>query len=258
MVMVVFPTLILFVFGAVLGSFLNVVIYRVPRGLSIIYPPSHCPYCGHRLSATDLIPIVSYILLKGKCRYCGRTIPIRYLLVELLSAFWLPAAWYFSAQNVGEFVRLAIFGLFAIALTFIDIEHFLLPDVLVFPLLGSLVIVDIIRWLLGSVTQLDMLSFLIGALTSFLMLLVIHLVYPDGMGEGDVKLALAVGWFVGFPSVLVWFFFAFGLGAVVGIFLGIVRRQRILPFGPFMLIAAVLAYLWGGPVILWYRRTFWG
>ncbi len=251
-------TLILFVLGAVLGSFLNVVIYRIPKGESIVYPPSHCPYCGHRLAVVDLIPIVSYLLLRGKCRYCGHAIPVRYLLVELLTAFWLPTAWYLAASNLWDFVRLAVFGLFAIALTFIDIEHFLLPDVLVFSLLGALVLVDITRWLFGGATWFDVLSSLLGALTAFLMLLIIHLAYPEGMGEGDVKLALAVGWFVGFPSVLVWFFFAFGLGAIIGILLGIVRRQRVLPFGPFMLIAAVLAYLWGGPVILWYRRTFWG
>lgn len=254
----VFWLLILFVLGAVLGSFLNVIIYRIPRGQSIVWPPSHCPYCGHKLSAVDLIPLVSYILLRGKCRYCGHPIPFRYFLVELISGLWLPLSWYLSSGDVWVFIRLAVFGLFSIALTFIDIEHFLLPNVLVFSLLGSLVVIDGFRWLLGNITWFDFVSFVLGALIAFLMLLIIHLAYPNGMGEGDVKLALAVGWFVGFPSVLVWFFFAFGLGAVIGIVLTISQKQRILPFGPFMLIGAILANLWGGPVILWYRRTFWG
>jgi leader peptidase (prepilin peptidase)/N-methyltransferase len=238
--------------GLLVGSFLNVVIHRVPRGESVVHPPSRCPGCGTELRYRDNVPVVSWVLLRGRCRTCGEPISARYPLVELLTAMVFGLiAWRIGFDlSLVAFLYLAAVG---VALAAIDLDVKRLPNALTLPsyvvgavLFGAIALVDsdigpLLRALAGMV-----------ALYAFYFLLV--LVYPRGMGWGDVKLAgvlgLFLGW-LGWGELLVGAFLGFLLGGVVGGLLMATRRatrKSAIPFGPFMLAGALLAILWGASI----------
>lgn len=239
------------VMGLIVGSFLNVVIYRVPRGESIVLPGSHCPQCGHVLRAWELIPVLSFLLLRGRCRVCRAQISWRYPLVEILTGvlFFYKAylEWGFSLGLVFDL----IFVSFLIALAFIDIDHFLLPDVLVFPLLA----LGLIRVLM--LPDIGWLSGLIGALSAGGGFWLIAKIYPQGLGFGDVKLAAALGAYLGFPWVFAAIFLASFLGSVIGGLGLLVKgkgfRQEI-PFGPYLAAGALIMLYWGEYLIEAYLK----
>lgn len=249
------------VLGLLVGSFLNVVIWRVPRGESIVSPPSACPGCGHRVRARDNIPVVSWLLLHGRCRDCDMPIAARYPLVELATGLLfagvaalvglspeLPALWYFAAVGI--------------ALAAIDLDTKRLPNAITLPsyLVGGVLLaipaaVDG-RWD-------DYLNAWLGALALFAFYFALAWVYPAGMGFGDVKLAgvigLFLGWF-GWGPLIVGAFLGFALGALVGAGMLLSRRVQLrsaIPFGPFMLGGALLALLVGQSVSQWYTTSLW-
>lgn len=243
------------VLGLLIGSFLNVVIWRVPRGESIVSPPSACPDCGHSLRARDNIPVVSWLLLRGRCRDCGEPISKRYPLVELITAA------VFALVSLGvpvgvlpAYLWLAGAG---VALSVIDIEHKRLPNVIVYP---TVVVVGC--WLVGASLFNHQPGLVVRTLAAgaalFAFYLVLALVYPAGMGLGDVKLALVLGMALGWLSwsaVVIGSFLAFGLGAVVGVVViarGRGGRKTAIPFGPFMLTGALLAIFVAQPISAWY------
>lgn len=249
------------ILGLVVGSFLNVVIWRVPRGDSIVSPPSACPNCGHRLRPYDNIPLVSWMVLRGRCRDCGAHISIRYPAVELSTAllFGLMAG-IVPLIVLPAFLWLAAAG---VALSAIDIELHRLPNAIVYP---SALVVGV--WLVGAALlgphadgvdgpRLALQVALAGlALSAFYLLLV--LIYPSGMGLGDAKLALvlgmALGWF-SWTYVALGTFLAFLTGALVGIVImirGKGGRRTEIPFGPFMFLGTLLTVLAGGPIVDWY------
>lgn len=255
------PTAIIAVYcgvmGLLIGSFLNVVIWRVPRGESIVRPPSACPRCGHRLRAYDNIPVVSWLVLGGRCRDCQEPISMRYPVVELITgALFVVMSLVVPLAALPAYLWLAGAG---VALAGIDIDVKRLPNVIVYP---SILIVG--GWLVG-------LSLVLGepgqagrtvlaglALGGFFG--VIHLAAPRGMGMGDVKLAVligsALGW-LGWAEVLVGGFLAFLLGAVVGLALmasGKAGRKSALPFGPFMLLGCLIAVVAGEQIGDWYAH----
>ena len=255
--------ILVFLFGVSVGSFLNVVIYRVPRGENLIFSRSKCPNCGHQLAWHDMIPIISFFILKGRCRYCGKRISVVYPFVELITGLWTLLVFIaLFEKDPYSFVEVLVFGYFAIVLSVIDIQQYILPNRIllalgVFELFWTLVIFwsSNLNWHM-------ILNRAVGALVLFVFFLVIYYLVPGGMGEGDVKLAPIIGWFLGFPRVVPWFFIAFGMGAIIGLIIMLISKlifkqtRHIVPFGPFMLVGAILSWFWGMRIIIWYKYLF--
>jgi leader peptidase (prepilin peptidase)/N-methyltransferase len=247
-------------FGLLIGSFLNVVVWRLPRGESLSHPASHCPTCGHPIRAYDNIPVFSWVLLRGSCRDCGARISPRYPLVELATgaAFAATAAW------VGWSIVLPFalwFVAASIAMILIDVEHHRLPNSLTLSTYAVVVTGLAITAMVGQEWH----SFgraIFGGLGLALVYAALAMAFPKGMGWGDVKLALVVGtamaW-VGWDALVVGGFGAFLLGAVWGvasIATGRAGRKSALPFGPFMVVAAIGSMVWGSAVATWYSDLF--
>jgi leader peptidase (prepilin peptidase) / N-methyltransferase len=239
--------------GVIVGSFLNVVIYRVPLGLSIVRPPSACPGCHTPIAPRDNIPVVSWLLLRGRCRTCHEAISARYPLVEALTGVvWLLLGWWcWGAEGLDPLLPLLlVLGSAGVALWFIDLDHHRLPDAIVLPLypvtLVGLVVAGVVSgsWPLSStVIGLAAWALLIGGLWLFSG--------GRAMGFGDVKLApvlgATLGW-VGVSSALVGLLCAFVLGGVIGVVLlvtGRARRGSHMPFGPFLLLGALVGLVAG-------------
>ncbi len=233
--------------GMVVGSFLNVVIDRLPRGESLLFPSSRCEACGRGLSTRDLLPVLSYVLLRGKCRFCGVPISWRLPLVELLTG----GLFAFLAWRLGPglelFSALVYVALF-VPIFFIDLREGIIPDVIVFP--GMALALGLA--LLGG----RAIPALVGGGVGFGLFLAIYLLARGGMGPGDVKLAGLVGLINGWPlrtgdfgsSVLVAFLLAFvsgGLVASVFLALRLKGRKAPIPFGPFLVGGSFVALLWG-------------
>jgi leader peptidase (prepilin peptidase) / N-methyltransferase len=226
------------------GSFLNVVIYRLPRAESLMYPGSHCPACGHALRAADNIPLVSWVMLGGRCRYCKAAIPARYPLVELLSAaVFLLAAVVFGLTIEG--VAAAAMGALLIVIAFIDLDHLLVLD--------ATTIAGAAIALAAALATHRLVPALEGAAAGALIFGVIYgLTRGAGMGLGDVKLAAMLGLFLGFPSMLFAVIAAFIIGAVLAIPVLLARRRGrrdALPFGPFLVMAAMLGMFAPGAIV---------
>jgi len=240
------------VFGLIIGSFLNVVIHRLPRGESVVRGRSHCPACGRTLAWYDLVPVVSYLALRGRCRSCGAPISPRYPLVELLTGAVFAALFYrFGPTPV--LIKYLFLASILVAAAFIDLEHYIIPNRLVLVGAGG----GLLSPLLQDVSVWSALS---GMAVAGGVLLLLALVSKGGMGLGDVKLAAVVGLFLGWPLGLVAVFFAACLGGAFGILLlvfGIKRRKDPIPFGPFIALGTVVTLLWGKQVVFWYTKNFW-
>ena len=247
--------LLLGALGLAVGSFLNVVIYRVPRGLSIVRPGSACPGCSTPIAPRDNIPLLSWLLLRGRCRTCGARISPRYPLVEALNALlWLALAWWaMSADAVPLLPLLLVLGSAGAALTFIDLEHHRLPDAIVLPLYPVTVVGLVLDGVVsgqwpwtGALVGLAVWVGVIGGLWL--------LSGGRGMGFGDVKLAPVLGATLGWvapAAALVGLFAAFALGALVGVALLAARRagrRSALPFGPFLIMGAGVGLVAGGRI----------
>jgi len=229
--------------GLVIGSFLNVVIYRLPRGLGFVRGRSFCPKCKHKINWFDNVPVISFLILKGRCRFCGRKISWRYPLIELLAG----ALFYLSYLSHLSFLNyLLICGL--VVIFFIDLEHQIIPDEIVIPLsvlfLGYRLLTNI-QYLISN--------FLITGIVSFLFLYLIHLLTKGkGMGLGDVKLAFLMGLVLGFPKIVVAFYLAFLTGAFVGVILILLSRAKLkqkIAFGPFLVFGTIFSLLWGEKIV---------
>jgi leader peptidase (prepilin peptidase)/N-methyltransferase len=242
--------------GLVFGSFLNVVIWRIPRGESVVRPPSACPSCQTQISARDNIPVISWLLLRGRCRSCGAPISARYPLVEALTGvvFALLALRFDATAQLPAYLYLGAIG---VALAFIDLDTKRLPDKLTLPsypvavaLLAVAAAVDGTWGYLGRAV--------LGGLALGAFYFVLWLIYPSGMGFGDVKFAGVLGIYLGWISwatVALGGFTGFLLGGVIGVLLLVTKRatrKTGVPFGPFMIVGALVAILWGQPVIDWY------
>jgi leader peptidase (prepilin peptidase)/N-methyltransferase len=242
----------LFVFfaGMCIGSFLNVCIYRIPAGLSVAYPPSSCPRCDQSIRFYDNIPVISYIILRGRCRSCAAPIAIRYPLVEMLTGL---AAWCVFAKHGPSLATLTYFVFIAvlIIITFIDIDHQIIPDILSLP--GIPLFLAAGLWTTPISWSEALAGIAIGGGSLLLVALVYrHLTGKDGMGMGDVKLLAMIGAMIGWKGVCFTIFFSSVVGSLVGLFLMMKTGGSLktrLPFGPFLAIGAV-AYVFYGPELI--------
>lgn len=239
-------------FGLIIGSFLNVVIHRLPREESLVAPRSRCPACHTQIAAWDNIPVVSFLLLGGRCRTCRETISWRYLLVESLTGF----LFVLTVSKFGvtlQTLSLLVLVSSLIVVSFIDLDHQIIPNVITLPgiplgLLG------------GLVGQPPVLDRLIGALTGagFLYLVLLYggaMYGQDAMGEGDLNLLALVGAFLGWRAVVVTLLVGCLSGSLVGLTLILLRRlgrREHIPFGPFLVFGALVSLFWGDAIIAWY------
>jgi leader peptidase (prepilin peptidase) / N-methyltransferase len=240
------------VVGAVIGSFLNVVIHRLPLGQSLIHPRSRCPQCGIQLAGYDNVPVVSWLVLRGRCRHCGAAISPRYPVVELLTAVTFAAVVAVRGFDADLILELP-FVACLIALAGIDLDHKLLPNKIVYPMAGWGLIASLL------VDSGDIVEHLLGGAGAFLFLLLAVLAYPAGMGMGDVKLAGAMGLYLGVsivPALLV----AFLSGSVVGVAIlvreGAGARKKAVPFGVFLALGGIVGVLAGPELIDVYENAF--
>ncbi len=239
-------------FGAVIGSFLNVVAHRVPLGESLVSPPSRCPECEAPVKPYDNVPVVSWLLLRGRCRNCGTRISPRYPLVELATALVFAAV--VAVRGFDNDLVLELpFVAALIALAAIDFDHKLLPNKIVYPL----AVYGVIATLL--VDRDDLVENLIAGAGAFAFLLLAVIAYPRGMGMGDVKLAGAMGLYLGL-SVIPALLTAFLTGSVVGVVIiareGAAGRKKAVPFGVFLALGGIVGVLAGPELIDLYESNF--
>lgn len=235
-------------FGLVIGSFLNVVICRVPRGESIAYPPSHCPNCGHRLTAVELIPVFSYLIQGGRCRNCNAPISWQYPVVEILTAVLLILV-YQTFGYTGTALYYAALACILIVAAFTDLNHQIIPDKVI---LAGLVIGAALELAFRPRPPADNLY---GLLLAGGLLLAASAVTLGGMGGGDVKLAALLGFYLGWRGALLALFLGFVAGAAAGLCLILLKirgRKDFIPFGPFLALGGMVATLWGPRIIEWY------
>jgi len=251
-----------FVFGAIVGSFLNVCIVRLPKDESIVNPPSHCPACKTRVPFYDNIPLFSYINLQGKCRFCDAKISARYFVVELLMAVLSVALLQRFGLGLAFFMSF-VFVAALIVISFIDLDVRIVPDVISLPGIGLGLLVAIVNYFLltdSSPILPSAVSSLLGIVVGGGFLLLVAWVYEsltgvEGMGGGDVKLLAMIGAFLGWPSIPVTLFLGSLAGSVVGLsfmaFKGFDRRYA-LPFAPFLCIGAIFHIFFGPELIQFY------
>ena len=240
-------------FGAIIGSFLNVVAYRLPRGESLAHPPSRCPSCGAPVKPYDNVPVLSWLLLRGRCRSCGERISARYPLVEAGTALLCALVVIVKGPDEDALLGLA-FVLLLVPITLIDLDHRLIPNKLTLP--GAIIAIAIVL----AVDADSLVEHLISAAAAGGFLLVAAIVYPAGMGMGDVKLAAMMGLFLG-RAVGPAMFVALIAGTVVGALI-IARkgakegRKTAIPFGPYLALGGLVGLFVGDEIADWYLGTF--
>lgn len=242
-----------FILGAVVGSFLNVCIYRLPAGESVVSPPSRCPSCGMRIRPWDNVPILSWLILRGRCRSCRAKISARYPLVELINGL-LTLALFLKFGPTLTFAVLFIFCSALVAITFIDLDHQIIPDVISLPGIAlGFAASFFLPWL-------GWLNSLIGIVAGGGSLLLVAWLYErltgkEGMGGGDIKLLAMMGAFLGWRAVPFIIFASSLVGSVIGLTVMMLQKKDsklAIPFGPFLALGAVLYIFFGKAIILWY------
>ena len=254
--------ILVFIFGSIVGSFLNVCIHRMPLGESVVWPSSHCPHCKKRIPAYDNIPFLSYIILGGRCRFCKQRISLRYPLVELLTAVMLLVLFVRYGLSYDFFFYMVLVCSLIVA-TFIDIQHRIIPDEISIGGMILGVILSIIKGIelrpfaFKAEYMFDsFLGLIIGGGIIYLSGFLFDLVYfkllkkppiqgeTESMGGGDVKLLAMIGAFLGWQKALLTFFVAPFLGIVIGIINLLVKKDHTIPYGPFLSLAALVSLFW--------------
>lgn len=250
-----------FIFGTVVGSFLNVCICRLPHGESVVSPGSRCPRCSTAIRWYDNIPIISYLVLAGKCRGCGMRISLQYPLVELLNGL-LTLALFLRFGPGLPFAVLFLFCSSLVVITFIDLEHQIIPDEISLP---GILIGFVFSFVLPNHSWLNsLLGILLGGGSLLLVAYGYHwLTGKEGMGGGDIKLLAMMGAFLGWKAVPFIIFVSSLAGSVIGISLMLIRKENgrlAIPFGPYLALAAVVYIFWGRTLIHWYLTlgSSWG
>ena len=243
------------ILGLVVGSFLNVCIDRLPQNKSIAYPPSHCEACQHKLAAKDLIPVFSYLRLRGRCRYCQASIPRKLMWVELATTVMF-ALLYWHYGLSAQLGVMAFYACLFIIIFVIDLEHGLILNRVVYPGMIVALLLSLYPWPWFSESIGMRVAYAaLGGAAGFAIFLLIAIVSRGGMGWGDVKLAALMGLAIGFPLVFVAIIMAAILGGIVAVALMIAKkrtRRQTIPFGPFLALAAMVTLLWGSNILNWY------
>ena len=260
------------VFGLFVGSFLNVCIDRLPKGESIAFPPSHCESCHHKLGVLDLVPVFSYIFLRGKCRHCGVRIPIRLVIVELVTGV-LYGFFFWKYSFSLELLVFIVYSSILILVFVIDLEKQLVLDVITFPAMIIAFVFAFFRPEIASVNSLgsgavyqavsqaasnaagQAIIALLGGVTGLVVMSIPFVIYPSGMGMGDIKLAALVGLMTGYPLIILAILLSWisgGLIAGILLALKIKGRKDPIPAAVFMVVAALVTLLWGKEIWNWY------
>jgi leader peptidase (prepilin peptidase) / N-methyltransferase len=245
--------ILVLVLGLSMGSFLNVLIYRLPQKQSLVLPASHCPKCGKAIAFYDNIPLLSYLILRGRCRHCQASISIRYPLVETAAGLLALALFRLHGFEPQFFIEL-VFVLILLAIAFIDLDTFLIPDVLS---LSGVVLGFLASFMSTRITWMDsLLGILVGGGALYLIAEAYqYLRHQDGIGGGDIKLLGMIGAFLGIPGVILSVILASVVGTVVGVV--VMRRsgdgmKTMIPFGPFLSMGAMVHTFWGENFLRWY------
>jgi len=244
---------LIFILGLIVGSFSNVCIYRIPRNESIIYPASHCPKCRSKIKPVDNIPLLSFILLKGRCRNCKSKISIQYPIVELLTGLIYLIIYLIYGLSIQSLTYIILSSTLVI-IAFIDLNEQIIPDVISLP---GIVIGFIISFFVPYISFINSaLGVAVGGGIILIIGLAGSLIFKkEAMGGGDVKLAAMIGAFLGWRYIIISLFLGFFLGALAGIFLIISKiksREDVVPFGPFIVLGSLITLLWGEKIISWY------
>ena len=247
--------ILIFILGLITGSFSNVCICRIPRNKSIIYPASHCPKCRSNISPKDNIPLLSYILLKGRCRNCKSKISIQYPIVELLTGLIYLIIYLTYGLSVQTLIYI-ILSSALIIIAFIDLNEQIVPDVISLP---GIVIGFILSFFVPYISFINSaLGVVFGGGIILIIGLAGSLIFKkEAMGGGDVKLAAMIGAFLGWRYIIISLFLGFFLGAIAGIILimsKIKSREDVVPFGPFIVLGSFITLLWGEKIISLYIR----
>lgn len=238
-----------FIFGLLIGSFLNVCIYRIPKGESIAYPPSHCTSCGARLKFLDLFPVLSYVFLGGKCRYCGEKISSRYAIMEAFTALMFLGVFLKFGFTL-DTIKYMILVSFFIVIGMIDLDTTDVYSVTTYSVIGIGVVLTAVYYFMGISINPYLFGALLGGGLIALIILLTH-----GMGWGDFEICLASGLYLGLYNSIVMLLASFIFGGVIGVILIITKRKTrkdYIPFGPYIVLGTFLAMLYGDKIILWY------
>lgn len=254
-----FFSIFIFLFGLIIGSFLNVVICRLETGEDIVKSRSHCPKCGKVLKWFELFPVLSFCFLGGKCRYCGENISWQYPMVEAVTAFLFLFIFIYAPSELLNYAFFSlgymlyiicyIFIVCALIIIFVyDLRHYIIPDKIIFPAIGAVILYQILA--MGkNLSFMELVPFFLSAFgAAGFFLAVVLATRGKGMGMGDVKLAFLIGLLLGWPNILFALFFAFFSGAMVGIGLIIAGRKKMqsqIPFGPFLVGGTMVILLFG-------------
>jgi leader peptidase (prepilin peptidase)/N-methyltransferase len=243
-----------FILGTLIGSFLNVVVYRLPREESLSFPPSHCPSCNTRLKPIDLVPVLSFLILGGRCRTCKKSISVRYPLVETCTGllFLITVMKYGASLEALKYL-LVIACLIPVAL--IDLDHTIIPDRLNVGIFTTALLYLLFGLYQGETVLKDFLDPVYGLLIGGGFFLFIAVVTGGAMGGGDIKLMAALGFLFGMRGTLLLMFLSFVLGGFLSsilILLKIKKRKDYIPFGPFICAAALIVIFYGEQILSWY------
>ena len=242
-----------FIFGAIIGSFLNVCIYRIPAGTSIVHPPSACPQCGQPIRWYQNIPLLSYLLLGGRCASCGVGISLRYPAIEALTGVLFALVLYYFGFSLATLVYWLLSAALVV-ITFIDLDHQIIPDVISLP---GIVIGFACSFLIPWLSWLDSLYGILlgGGLLLSIAWLYEKLARREGMGGGDIKLLGMLGAFLGWKAIFPVVFLASLVGTLIGVPLMLIKKgdsRLAIPFGPFLAFGALVYLFWGQDLVVWY------
>ena len=260
-----FAYFIIFILGTFIGSFLNCIICRLHSGESFLVSRSHCPHCNHQLKWYDLIPILSFIILKAKCRYCQKSISLQYPIVEIATGMLFVLIYNFQFSNLIFLFYYLIITCLLIIIFVYDLKHYIISDKVLFPAivitflyhlfgLWNLKVVWNLEFLISNLQPL-LYPILSGFLACGFFLLIFLISKGKWMGFGDVKLAFFMGLLLGFPNIILALFSSFLIGAIIGtglILCGKKTMKSQVPFGPFLITGTFIAMLYGETIINWY------
>lgn len=235
-----------YILGLLIGSFLNVCIYRIPKEESIITSPSHCTFCGNRIKWYDLIPLFSYLRLRGRCPSCKHIISIKYPIIEFTNMVAYGVIFYLFGYSVDMVFGCILFSTLLV-ISIIDVEHYIIPDGM-----------NVFLLILGVVYSIIKNQFLYGFsgfVAGLVPLLLIYFITSGKMGGGDIKLLAAAGWFLGWKNVLLSLFGASIIGSILSLILIAIRirsREDRIPFGPYLSLGIVITFFYGDKILRWY------